>query len=296
MSADQARSPGIEREKLLNDLESIRRYGDTHRGVLVQAWFENLPSARVVALLGGQGTDEYERDLRAMVKYPDQLDVRHMDRTPAELDRIRAEVTELVIGRFVQMGPREGILVVHLRADQAELARQLHDRYDGLVGLMVGRLPYPDAHAEGVVSRRKRFRPTHVTRARLPAHIEVSLVEKIEVVSGGQVKSQLRVWNRGSADIAVNTHGYQLTALVVDPATGEIVGEVENIFPAVLGVFEVPAGGVRDIPLLIGTASLNPDLGWAVPPGRWAIQVALPMAGDRHEVGQSPLLPIDIVA
>lgn len=110
------------------------------------------------------------------------------------------------------------------------------------------------------------------------------------------MQSQLRVRNRGRADIAINTPGYQLTALVVDPASREIVGEVENIFPAVLGVFEVAAGGVRDIPLLVGTASLNPDLGWAVPPGRWAIQVALPMAGDRHEAAQSPLLPIDVVA
>lgn len=112
MSPDQARSLGIEREKLLNDLESIRRYGETHPGVLVQAWFENLPSARVVALLGGHGNDTYERDLKAMVMYPDQLDVRHLDRTPGELDRIRAEVTELVKDRFVQIGLRQGILVV----------------------------------------------------------------------------------------------------------------------------------------------------------------------------------------
>lgn len=297
MSPDQARSLGIEREKLRNDLETIRRYFDTHLGVLVKAWIENLPLVRVVAFLGGQSIDKFERDLKAMVMYPDQLEVRHIDQTPRELDRIRAEVTELVKGRFTQMGPREGILVVRLRADQAELARRLHDRYGSLVSLTVGRLPYPDAHAEGDESRGKRLRPTHVKRVPLPADIEVALVEKIEVVSGGQVQTQLRVWNRGSADIAINTHGYQLTALVVDPATGEIVGEVENIFPAVLGEFEVPAGGVRDIPLLVGTASLNPDpLGWAVPPGRWAIQVALPMSGDRHEAGKSPLLPIDIVA
>jgi hypothetical protein len=216
--------------------------------------------------------------------------------TKGELVRIRGEVTELVKGRFTQMGPRGDILVVCLRADQAELARLLHDRYDGLVGLTLGRLPYPDPYAEGTVSRMKRFRPTHAKPAPLPAHIEVALVEEIEVVSGGQVQSQLRVWNRGVADVAINTPGYQLTALVVDPATGEIVGEVENIFPAVLGVFEVPAGEVRDIPLLIGTASLKPDLGWAVPPGRWAIQVAVQIAGDRHEAGRSPLLPIDIVA
>ncbi len=50
-----------------------------------------------------------------------------MDAMPShgELGRIRAEVTELVKGRFVQIGPRGGILVIRLRADQAELARQV---------------------------------------------------------------------------------------------------------------------------------------------------------------------------
>jgi hypothetical protein len=60
----------------------------------------------------------------------------------------------------------------------------------------------------------------------------------------------------------------------------------------------VVPGATERIPLLIGTASVVPDLGYAVPPGMWGIQVPLDLLWDGHtqEPRRTPVLPLTITA
>jgi hypothetical protein len=53
----------------------------------------------------------------------------------------------------------------------------------------------------------------------------------------------------------------------------------------------VPSGSTSEIPLLVGTASTKPDLGWAVPPGPWGVRVVLSHDGE----SAVRLLPLEIV-
>jgi hypothetical protein len=61
-------------------------------------------------------------------------------------------------------------------------------------------------------------------------------------------------------------------------------------------MFRVAPGNTERIPLLIGTASFRPDLGYTVPPGSWGIQVPLDLEWDPYtrERRRTPVLPLTI--
>jgi hypothetical protein len=62
-------------------------------------------------------------------------------------------------------------------------------------------------------------------------------------------------------------------------------------------VFRIAPGEVTRIPLLIGTASNTPELGYTVPPGTWAIQTTLTLGADPLEPTlhkRTPFLPLAV--
>ena len=58
---------------------------------------------------------------------------------------------------------------------------------------------------------------------------------------------------------------------------------------AVRKVFVVPPGETASVPLLVGTDSFRPELGYAVPPGEWGLRATL-----SPELGRTPVLPLTI--
>ena len=85
----------------------------------------------------------------------------------------------------------------------------------------------------------------------------------------------------------------QLTAYIVDPETQEKIGGFCGAQPVPIVEFEMPPGETADIPLLIGSASAVSGLGYAIPPGRWAMETELRL-GDRRRF-RTPPLSIDVV-
>ena len=68
----------------------------------------------------------------------------------------------------------------------------------------------------------------------------------------------------------MHTNG-QLTANIADPNTGRAVGGYTGAQILPLIPFTAAPGDTVRIPLLVGTASYDPALGYAVPAGRWAL-------------------------
>lgn len=68
----------------------------------------------------------------------------------------------------------------------------------------------------------------------------------------------------------MNTNG-NLTAAIVDPDTGAKVGGYAGAQHMPLVVFTVEPTKTVRIPLLVGTASYDPNLGYTVPPGTWQL-------------------------
>ena len=63
-----------------------------------------------------------------------------------------------------------------------------------------------------------------------------------------------------------------------------------------LKFFLAAPGGSARIPLLIGTASVTPRLGYTVPPGEWGIQATLKLGPDPRSPSRrrTPILPLTI--
>jgi hypothetical protein len=138
-----------------------------------------------------------------------------------------------------------------------------------------------------------------------PTVMTVELDAPIVVASGHHTRGALRIHNTGTDPIVIATNG-QVTARVVDPRTGEVVGGYSGFQALPLVYFRADADSTVVVPVLVGTASVAPELGYVVPAGEWAIQVVLDIEeGDstRRQSGadrparrrlRAPLLPITV--
>lgn len=176
---------------------------------------------------------------------------------------------------------------IKLQPWATDAAADLHRRFGDDVDLVVGSLPYP--------LTAKPDRPTAVTSAAelAPDELRVELIGVREVRSGHHVTMQLRVHNLSAADIVVLTNG-NLTAQVLDAATGERVGGYSGAQRLPLVKFTVPDSGSTVIPVLVGTASSSPELGYAVPPGEWAIAVEMKL--DDGRTVRTPPMGVTVTA
>ena len=171
-------------------------------------------------------------------------------------------------------------------------AEELHRQFGDDVELTVGALPYPPG-------RQPRPLPAPAPPSSLldPQEITAELDGPAVVRSGHTLRHGLQVGNLTRQELTIATNG-QVTAVVVDPGTGQTVGGFAG-FQTLPGVFfRVAAGTTERIPLLIGTASFTPELGYILPPGSWGIQVSLDLAPDiltRHR-RLTPVLPLTITA
>ena len=171
-------------------------------------------------------------------------------------------------------------------------AEELRRQFGDDVELRVGALPYPPGPEP---------RPRPVT-APLPdlldsREITVELDGPAVVRSGHTVRHSLLVRNLSGRELQIATNG-QVTAAVVDPQTGEVVGGFSGWQTAPLVIFRVAAGATGPIPLLIDTASYTPRLGYVVPAGEWGIQATLTLGPDPRDSPRrrTPILPLTITA
>jgi hypothetical protein len=65
-----------------------------------------------------------------------------------------------------------------------------------------------------------------------------------------------------------------------------------------LVIFRVPPGQTGQVPLLIGTASFMPRLGYTIPPGDWGIQATLTLGPHSRDSPRrrTPILPLTVTA
>jgi len=170
--------------------------------------------------------------------------------------------------------------------------------------------PAGDRHRVGDVARRAASRrevpgaqPRDRERFEDPQsrtilrEIEVELDGAATVRSGQTLRHGLLIRNLTGQELEIATNG-QVTATIVDPGTGEVVGGFAGFQTLPLIIFRVAPGAAERIPLLIGTASLVPPLGYTVPAGTWGIQAELTLGPDPRDSirRRTPVLPITIMA
>ena len=155
-----------------------------------------------------------------------------------------------------------------------DVAEDLHRQFGSDVHLVVGALSYPSR----TLPRALHERPT------VPeldsADVAAELDGPLSIRSGHTEHHGLLVHNSREEEVGIATNG-QLTAEVVDPATGRLVGGFTGAQILPLVMFRVSPGATQRIPLLVGTSSFVPDLGYAIPPGEWALQVPMDLGNKR---------------
>jgi hypothetical protein len=201
------------------------------------------------------------------------------------LDRLKNEPEHPLRG-FSNPRLNQPRFPIRLAAWATELAAELEAGYGDLIVLQVGHLDYPAR------TRRSVLRPTARPPLLDALRATVVSVEQLEVRSGHHIRSTVSIQNRGEHPLVIRTNGV-VQSVIVDPANGEVVGSFAGAQSLPLVRFQADPGQAISAPILIGSASLRPELGYAVPPGLWALEAILEVEG----VGRyrSSLLPITVV-
>jgi hypothetical protein len=180
---------------------------------------------------------------------------------------------------------------ISLAAWAVDVAAELDARFGDDVVLTVGALHFP--------SRTLRNPDASIRQSPLPSseallasdEAEALLAGDVEVRSGRHTMAELRVRNRTQTGLELRTNG-NLTAQVMDPLSRAVVGGYAGPQRMPLVSFRAAPGETIVVPLLVGTDSFDSTLGYAVPPGLWAMEADLKF-GDRKR--RTPLLPLSVV-
>jgi hypothetical protein len=188
---------------------------------------------------------------------------------------------------------RQPPFAIRLAAWATAAAEELHRQFGDALELTVGALPYPPDRRP---SRPPAAGPSHPPAPGQldPQEIVAELAGPAVVSSGHTLRHGLLLTNLTDHELQIATNG-QVTAAVVDPNTGEVVGGSADPEVLPLIIFRVAPGQTGQVPLLIGTASSTPRLGYAIPPGDWGVQATLflgPHPGDSPR--RTPILPLSI--
>lgn len=181
---------------------------------------------------------------------------------------------------------------VWLAAWAVDTAEEPHRQFGDDVDLRVGALPYPPGRQP------PRPAPADQLSELLDPQQTVANLDGPAVVASGQTLTHgLLLRNRTDRELQIATNG-QVTAVVVDPQTGEVVGGFSGMQNLPLIMFRVAPGDTGRIPLLIGTSSSTPRLGYMVPAGRWGVQATLTLGPHPRDSPRrrTPVLPLTITA
>lgn len=181
-----------------------------------------------------------------------------------------------------------------LAAWAVEIADVLQAQFGPALELSVGALQFPDRTFRNPnASVAKRRVPERLPQLD-PVEVEIRFAPALVVRSGFDAISALAVTNRGTQELSIRTNG-NLIARVVEPTKGAVVGGYVGVQAAPLVIFHVPPGetAAAAVPLLVGTTSYVPELGYAVPPGQWLIETEVDLGEKGRYV--TPRFPIAIV-
>jgi hypothetical protein len=276
----------------------------TLRGLNVVGPPAGAPRALHVDPRRGTGVDrQLSREPGSIVGHSKRLSRRSVV-SMAVWDELRAVLFELwnqepgPLRQFPDPREEEGRprpYQIAVAAWAVAVAEDLHRRFGDGVRLTVGRLPYPPGSEPDIpltdLTGPPRGDPLD------PGQAQVELDGPATVRSGQTLHHGLVVHNLSGQVLPVATNG-AVTAVVVDPQTGQVAGGFAEAQVMPLIMFPVAPGATERIPLLIGTASFRPELGYTVRPGSWGIQVPLDLECNPHhrDARLTPVLPLTVTA
>lgn len=163
---------------------------------------------------------------------------------------------------------REQRIRIQLAAWASDIAATLNARYGDLVDLRVGAMTFPTRQLW--VSEYAYQLPTAPAG---PAALEVEPLSPLSIRTGRVRIEDVLVTNRAAHGQLLSTDGHLRSA--VTDGSGRAVGLYVGPHSLALVQFWIEPHQSHALPVLIGTASVVPDLGYAVPPGQWGLVIEL---------------------
>jgi hypothetical protein len=253
-------------QRLSGDIDAAVAYGAEHADEYASIRYENGPRVRIVIGFTAH-VDEHCAALRELLEYPDEFEIILQPATEARLDEIMNELVGLAGDRMRSVGRGAGVVHLALRADGESVAAEVLAAYGGLVEITVGMLPYPD-----------RFSGDPLCGPLIgPIAVDAPLVAAATldgdtVRSGQDFRGTITVRNVG-ADVFDFQSGPTQSAVVfrrgADAPSGFYTGGMDDIG---YGARLAPGESV-ELKVIGGTASCDPALGYALPPGEYEVSV-----------------------
>jgi len=161
-----------------------------------------------------------------------------------------------------------------LRADQSALADSLIHEFGNRVSVRLGNFPHPD-RGTGMVTD---VCVDHLAGAKESVNSLTATVRlaSLTVAPGADFRATVTVKNVGNEPRVAESE-QPLTAVVLRPGTDELLATYEaGIAGTGLGLNLAPGAG-SSIDVYGGTASCDPELGWALPRGNYQVVVLVPL-------------------
>ncbi len=252
--------------RLQGDVEAMQAYGSAHPDEFTAVRFENSPWVRLVVGFTGH-IQEHCAALRTILEFPNDFQIIRQPRTATELEQIQQAIVALAGQHLRSVGIGAETIDVQLRADGLSIAEQIHATYGDLLTIYVGFLPYPDPASAGVDCSAILKDIVTDTPLRVSARLDTA-----RVVTGEDFRGTVTITNAG-ADVVEFESGDPMTAVVYRRGSNQVVGAYEGGIGGVGAGGTLQPGETLDIGVLGGTASCDPTLGYALPPGSYDVRV-----------------------
>ena len=263
-----------EQQRIRGDVDLAIAYGADHPEEFASVRYENGPRVRMVIGFTAH-IEQHCAALRAILEYPDEFEIIRQPATEARLEEIQGALVARYRDLFRSVGRGAGVIHLNLRADGEDAAAEVHAEYGELVETTVGLLPYPDRFAGNPVCEPLAGPILGDSQLVAVARLDASWVR-----SGLDFEGTVTVRNTG-ADAFDFQSGPRHAAVVFKPGSESPAGLYTGGMDAV-GFGKVLAPGESvELELVGGTASCDPALGYALPPGQYEVRVPVVVLTDQ---------------
>jgi hypothetical protein len=255
-----------EQQRIGGDVDAAAAYGAAHPDEFASVRYENGPRVRLVIGFTAH-IAEHCSALRELLEYPDEFEIILQPTTEAQLDDAMREIIEMAGASFQSVGRGGGVIHVNLRADGEDVAAKVHAAYGELAEIVVGMLPYPDRFGGPPLCEPA----ADVLPSLAPLDVDLGL-DSDSVASGADFHGDVIITNTDTLPFDFQS-GPTQTAVVYLPGATTPSGFFTGGMDAMGFGARLAPGESVTLDVVGGTASCDPALGYALPPGSYEVRV-----------------------
>jgi hypothetical protein len=264
----------------------VVEYGHIHR--------DEFMGNRIVSVPGGYGLRaffsghlaEHERAIRSIIGPTRPLEIAPATHTPAEVVELAGDLANWqsihgVVDSSLPHDMELPVILITMPPGGEEEADRLIAKYGDLVSIEIS---YKDYVPEGCgLASLANPCSSQAWQAELPPTsptVTATLEMPVSFGQSAEAGGSLRVTNSGSTDLAIYGSSGGLGGWIIDPASGNTVGEFRGAFPADLNAWLFSAGTTSAIPARVSAMACGGSA-LSLKPGKYLARVQVGLSPPR---------------